>query len=62
MFSTMSMTLLSRSIKKLRNPNTGNCLFPLDNFVSLCSTAGDEALNPLAELNISRLSSAFSPL
>ena len=62
MFSTMSMTLFSRSIRKLRNPNTGNCLFPLDNFVSTFSTADDGTPNPLAELKISRSSSSFSPL
>ena len=62
MFSTMSMTLFRRSIKKLRNPNTGNCLFLLDNFVSTFSTADVETPNPLAELKMSRPPSSFSPL
>ena len=62
MFSTMSMTLFRRSIKKLRNPNTGNCLFLLDNFVSTFYTADVETPNPLAELKMSRPSSSFSPL
>ena len=51
MFSTMSMTLLRSSIRKLRNPNTGSCLFFLDSFVSAVSAACFETRpNPLAEL------------
>ena len=62
MFSTMSITLFTKSIKKLRNPNTGNCLFPLDSFVSALFATAVFAPNPLAEVKMSRSSSSFSPL
>ena len=58
----MSMTLLRRSIKKLRKPNTGNCLFLLDSLVSVVSAACVETRpNPLAELKNPSPLSSFSP-